>query len=256
MHHWCPDCREFLGRQNGRHGRKIFIEIGVCHTNWISIMVVFGLIDLLINQRSGYFEGIRPPWVAQQCRALPYLLRVRFTKRSDRQRCWLREIPRCCTIVNARGISIHSALPAWWEEKSAVVWWFVIATVLIINGSSIIPTFAPATTTPDSYAINLCPLPYLLAPRIRYSLPSPRWHSTLFSTFWHSGLVLRRAWQGEFYDSDFVDDTNNKSHESVEHSEPARKSKARKSSARAARKKIHKKLSYNCCFVVLHCDFH
>lgn len=43
-----------------RHGRKIFIEIGVCHTNWISIMVVFGLIDLLINQRSGYFERILP----------------------------------------------------------------------------------------------------------------------------------------------------------------------------------------------------
>lgn len=69
MHHWCPDCREFLGRQDGRHGRKIFIEIGVCHTNWISIMVVFGLIDLLINQRSGYFQRILPPWDARQCRA-------------------------------------------------------------------------------------------------------------------------------------------------------------------------------------------
>lgn len=110
--------------------------------------------------------------------------RRRLATRSDRRRCWLREIPRCCTIVNARGISIHSALPAWWEEKSAVVWWFVIATVLIINGSSIIPTFAPATTTPDSYAINLCPLPYLLAPRIRFSLaPNPKPALTFDSVF-------------------------------------------------------------------------
>lgn len=132
------------GRQNRRHGRKIFIEIGVCHTNWISIMVVFGLIDLLINQRSGYFENF-PPWDARQYRVV--LCRRASPQKLEWQTTALVVMdPRCCTTVNARGISIHSALPAWWEEKSAVVWWFVIAGVLIINGTSIIPTFATAST--------------------------------------------------------------------------------------------------------------
>lgn len=200
MHHWCPDCREFLGRWNRRHGRKIFIEIGVCHTSWISIMVVFGLIDLLINQRSGYFENF-PPWDARQWRVVLCL-------RGIGTEIGVTDNSVCCdgpptAVQPSTPVELVFTRPSQLDGKKNLqsfddLWSLEFRLLMELR---LFRLSLPPRHSPDSYAINLCPLPYLLAPRNRFSrsLPPP---STLFSTFWHSRTCFT-AWQGEFYDSDF-----------------------------------------------------